>query len=94
MGYGLEELTTKTDPWTTVEWEILPAMTTVLLPSFRTEGVGVRTVEVGATVHGPDAVGDSVALFDIDRGFLVWSTAKGETCVFVGDAEVERDGRL
>lgn len=69
-------------------------MTTVLLPTFGTEGMRIRAVKVGSPVHGPDAVGHRVALFDIDGGFLVGSASQRQTGVLVGDAEVERHGRL
>lgn len=92
-GYG-RKLTTKTDPWATIEWQILPTMTTVLLPAFRAEDMGIRTIEVGASVHGPDTVCHRIAFLDVDGGLLVRTASKRQTCVRVCDAEVEWHGGL
>ena len=88
------QLTTKTNPRTTVEREILPPMSGIFLPSLGTKGVSVGTVEVRTAVHGPDTVCDGVTLLDINRGFLVWSSAHRQRCVLVCDTEVKWDRGL
>lgn len=88
------QLTTKANPRTTVEREILPSMSGVFLPPLGTEGMGVGAVEVRTAMHGIDTVRDGVTFLDVDRGFLVWSAAQGQRCVLVCDTEVKWDGGL
>lgn len=57
-------------------------MLRILLPSLRSENVGVGSPDVFAALHDIHAVGDVGALSDVDGRFLIVSSADGEGGVF------------
>lgn len=61
------------------------------VPALRTEGEGVGAVDVSSSVQGPDGVDDDLVFLDVDWGEAVWTSAAGDSGVFVGEASVTWD---
>lgn len=76
-----------------VEGEVAPAGAQALVgvPALGAEFEGVRAVDVGASVHGVDAVGDGAAFGDEDWREAIGAAAAGDGGVFVGEAGVAGD---
>ena len=68
-------------------------MSGILLPSLRSEDLGILAKVIGPSVHAVHGVGDQTTLLDVYGRFFVWPTSYWNGSVFGGHTAVVGHGR-